>query len=140
MRGSFDLTLRFNSNNVRAEGKSKSLRIIKQSKIGAGAGKTQVFKALAGDFKVRASPTQLFLNTSPVIANVELINVQSLIKRLLSKLILIKAVDILPVRRIRRLLVYWQKLTLNQDILSVANCYRILFIKVPFLQKISKGQ
>ena len=30
---------------------------IKQKKIGAGVEKTQIFKAVAGDFKVKASPT-----------------------------------------------------------------------------------
>ena len=82
VRSPFDLALRFNSNSVRAEGKNKSLRIIEAielNKIGAGAGKTRIFKAVAGDFKVKASPTQLFLDTSPVIPNVELVNVHPLI-------------------------------------------------------------
>ena len=84
VRSPFDLALHFNNNNsVKAEGKSKSLRIIeaiKQNKIGAGAGKTQIFKAVVGDFKVKTSPTQLFLDTSPIIPNVELVNVHPLIK------------------------------------------------------------
>ena len=61
-------TPRFNNNSIRAGGKSKSQRVIqaiKQNKIGAGAGKTRTFKAVAGDFKVKTLPTQLFLHTSP---------------------------------------------------------------------------
>ena len=37
------------------------------------------------DFKVKTSPTQLFLDTSPVIPNAELVNVHPLIKRFLFK-------------------------------------------------------
>ena len=40
-----------------------------------------VFKVVAGDFKVKTSPTQLFLNTSPAIPKTELVNVYPLIKR-----------------------------------------------------------
>ena len=133
------MTLRFNNNSVRAEGKSKSQQImeaIELNKIGAGAGKTRIFKAVAGDFKVKASPTQLFLDTSPVIPNVELVNVHPLIKRLFSKEMLTKAVNIPPAGRISHFLVNWQKLTLNQDILSVAKGYKIPFIKIPFQRKI----
>ena len=139
IRSPFDLALRFNSNSLRVEGKGKSLRIIKaikQNKSGAGARKSQVFKVVAGDFKVKASPTQLFLDTSPVIPNVELVNVHSLIKRLFSKEMLTKAVDIPLAGSLSHFLVNWQKLTLNQDILSVVKGYRIPFIKMPFQQKI----
>ena len=118
----FDLSLRFNNNSVKVEGKSESLRIIeaiKRKKIGAGAGKTQIFKAVAGDFKVKASQTHLFLDTFPVIPNVELVNVHPSIKCLFSKEMLTKAVDIPPAGRITHSLVNWQKFTLNQDILSV---------------------
>ena len=79
VRSPFDLTLRFNKNSVRAEGKRKSLPVteaIKQNKIGVGAGKTQIFKAVAGDFKVKTLPTQVFLHTSPVIPNANLVNVR----------------------------------------------------------------
>ena len=61
VRKPFDLELRFNNNSVRAEGKSKSLRVIeamKQNKIEAGAGKTRIFKAVV-DFKVQRLPTHL---------------------------------------------------------------------------------
>ena len=138
VRSPFDLALRFNSNSVRAEGKNKSLRIIEAielNKIGAGAGKTRIFKAVAGDFKVKASPTQLFLDKSPVIPNVELVNVHPLIKRLFSKGMLTKAVNIPPAGRISHFLVNWQKLTLNQDILPVVKGYKIPFIKMPFQRK-----
>ena len=141
IRSPFDLALRFNSNSLRVEGKGKSLRIIKaikQNKSGAGARQSRVFKVVAGDFKVKASPTQLFLDTSPVIPNVELVNVHSLIKRLFSKEMLTKAVDIPPAGRINHSLVNWQKLTLNQNILSVVKGYRIRFIKIPSQRKISK--
>ena len=77
----------------------------------------------------------MFLETSPVIPNVELVNVHLLIKCLFSKEILTKAVDIPRAGRISQFLVNWQKLTLNQDILSVVNGYRT-FIKMPFQQKI----
>ena len=140
VRSPFDLALCFNNNNnVRTEGKSKSLRIIeaiKQNKIGARTGKTRIFKGVVGDFKVKASPTQLFLDTSLVITNVELVNVHHLIKRLFSKEMLTKAVDIPPAGRISHFLVNWQKLTLNQDILSVVKGYKIPFIKIPFQRKI----
>ena len=135
VRSPFDLALRFNNNSVRAEGKNKSLRIIEAielNKTGAGAGKMRVFKAVAGDFKVTASPTQLLLDTSPVIPNVELANVYPLIKRLFSKDMLTKAVNILPAGRMSHFLVNWQKLTLNEDILSVVKGYKIPFIKIPF--------
>ena len=36
---------------------------------------------MAGDSKVKTTPTQLFLDTSPVIPNAELVNVHPLIKR-----------------------------------------------------------
>ena len=49
---------------------------------------------MTGGFKVKASPTQLFLDTSPVIPNVELVNVHPLIKHLFTKEMLTKAVDI----------------------------------------------
>ena len=91
---------------------------------------------MAGDFKVKASPTQLFLDTSPVIPNVELANVHPLIKRLFSKDMLTKAVNILPARRISHFLVNCQKLTLYEDILSVVKGYKIPFIKTPFQRKI----
>ena len=92
---------------------------------------------MAGDFKIsKASPTQLFLDTSPVIPNVELANVHPLIKRLFSKDMLTKAVNILPAGRMSHFLVNWQKLTLNQDILSVVKGYKIPFIKIAFQRKI----
>ena len=84
-RSPFDIALGFNNNNVRAESKSKSLRIIetiKRKKTGAGSGKTRIFKAVAKDFKVKVSPTQLFLGTSTVVPNVELVNVHPLINGL----------------------------------------------------------
>ena len=49
---------------------------------------------------------------------------------------LTKAVDIPPAGRISYFLVNWQKLTLNQDFLSVVRGYKIPFIKIPFQQKI----
>ena len=127
VRSPFDLALRFNSNSVRAEGKNKSLRIIEAIELnqtGGGAGKTRIFKAVTGDFKVKVSPTQLFLDTSPVI------------KRLFSKEIITNALNIPPAGRISHFLVNWQKLTLNQDILSVVKGYKIPFIKIPFQRKI----
>ena len=140
VRNPFDLFLRFNNNSVRAEDRSKSLRIIKtikkENRIGTGIGKTWVFKALAGDFKVKTSPTQLFLDTSPVIPNTDLVNVHPLIKRLISKEMPTKALGIPPAGRISLFLVNWQKLTSNQDILTVTKGYTIRFIKVPFQQKI----
>ena len=48
---------------------------------------------------------------------------------------LTKAVDIPLAGRISHLLVNWQKLTLNQDILSEVKGYTIPFIKIPFQQK-----
>ena len=107
----------------------------KQIAIGAGAGKTRIFKAAAGDFKVKASPTQLFLDTSPVIPNVKLVNVHSLIKRLFSKEMLTKAVNIPPAGRISHFLVNWQKLTLNQDILPVVKGYKIPLSRYLFNEK-----
>ena len=83
VRSPFDLVLPFKNNSPREEDKSKSLQIIEAinlNKAGAGAGKIRIFKQLAGDFKIKASPTQLFLDTSPVIPNVELVNVHPLIK------------------------------------------------------------
>ena len=117
---------------------AKIIEAIKQNKIEAGAGKTRNFKAVAGDFKVKAPPTHLFLDTSPVIRNIELVNVHPLMKRLFSKEMLTKAVDIPPAGRINHSLVNWQKLTLNQNILSVVKGYRIRFIKIPSQRKISK--
>ena len=67
-----------------------------QNKIRAVAEKVRIFKAVVGDFKVKASSTQLFFNTSPVIKNAELVNVHPSIKRLFSKELLTKAVDIPP--------------------------------------------
>ena len=129
----------FQQQQRKSRGKNKLLRIIEAielNKTGAGAGKMRVFKAVAGDFKVTASPTQLLLDTSPVIPNVELANVYPLIKRLFSKDMLTKAVNILPAGRMSHFLVNWQKLTLNQDILSVVKGYKIPFIKIPFQRKI----
>ena len=97
---------------------------------------TQIFKAVAGDFEVKAPPTQMFLNTSPVIPNVELANIHPLIKCLFSKHMLTKAVNIPPTGRISHFLVNLQKLALNQDILSVVKGYKIPFIKIPFQRKI----
>ena len=117
VRSPFDLALHFNNNNsVKAEGKSKSLRIIeaiKQNKIGPGAGKIRIFKAVVRDFKVKASPAHLFFDTSPVIPNAELVNVHPLIKFLFSKEMLTEAADIPPAGRISHFLVNWQKLTVN---------------------------
>ena len=91
---------------------------------------------MAVDFKVKTSPTHLFLGISPVIPNEELVNVLPLIKRLFLKEMLTKAVDIPPAGRISHFLVNWQKLTLNQDVLSVVKGYTIPFIKITFQQKI----
>ena len=88
VRSPFDLALRFSNNIVRAEGKTKSLRVIeaiKQNEIGAGVGKTRIFKAVAGDFNVETLPTQLLFDKSPVIPNAVLVNVHPLIKHLFSK-------------------------------------------------------
>ena len=115
---------------------AKIIEAIKQNKIEAGAGKTRNFKAVAGDFKVKAPPTHLFLDTSPVIRNIELVNVHPLMKRLFSKEMLTKAVDIPPTGRISHFLVNCQKLILNQDTLSLVKGYRIPFIKIPFQWKI----
>ena len=68
------------------------------------------------------------ITNSTVIPNVELVNVNPFIKRLFSKEMLTKAVDIPLAGRISHFLVNWQKLTLNQDILSVVKGYRIPFI------------
>ena len=98
------------------KGKTKLLQVIKaikQNQIGAGAEKTRIFKLVAGDFKLKASPTQQFLDTSPVIPNQGLVNVHPLIKHLFSKEMLTKAVDIPPAGRISHFLWNWQKLTLN---------------------------
>ena len=78
---------------------------IKENKTGAETGKAQIFTAKAQGFKVKASPTQLFLDTSPVI--------KTLIKRDVNKS-------------------SKQTLTLNQNFLSVVKGYSILFIKIPF--------
>ena len=78
-----------------------------QSKIGAVAGKIQIFKVVTRDFKIKTSSAQLFLNTSPVIVNAELVNVHLLIKRLFSKQILTKAIDIPAAGRISHFLVNW---------------------------------
>ena len=51
---------------------------------------------------------------------------------------LTKAVDIPPAGRLNHFLVNWQKLTLNQNILSVVKGYRIRFIKILSQRKISK--
>ena len=78
----------------------------------------------------------MFLDTSPVIPNVELVNVHPLIKRSFSNGMLTKAVNIPPAGRISHFLVNWQKLTLNQDILSVVKGYKIPFTKIAFQRKI----
>ena len=49
------------------------IEVIKKNKIGAGAGKTRIFKAGVGGFKVKKSPTQPFLYTSSVISNAKLV-------------------------------------------------------------------
>ena len=49
---------------------------------------------------------------------------------------LTKTVDIPLAGSLSHFLVNWQKLTLNQDILSVVKGYRIPFIKMLFQQKI----
>ena len=84
----FDLALHFNSNSIRGEGKSKPLRItevIMQKKLELEQESHKFLKAVAGDFRVKGSPTQLFLDTSPVIPNAELVNNIQLIKYLFSK-------------------------------------------------------
>ena len=45
------------------------IEAVKENKIGAGTGKTRVFKAMAEDSKEKTSPTQLLLNTSSEIPN-----------------------------------------------------------------------
>ena len=95
-----------------------------------------MFKTVAGNFKAKTSPTQLFLNISPVIPNAELVNVHLLSKRLFSKEMLTKTADIPPGVRISHFLVNLKKLTLNRDILSVVKGHRISSIKIPFEQKI----
>ena len=70
VRSPIDLALRFNNSSLKANGKSKTLLVIeavKENKIGAGTGKTRVFKAMAEDSKEKTSPTQLLLNTSSEI-------------------------------------------------------------------------
>ena len=64
-----------------------------------------MFKMVAGNFKAKTSPTELFLNISPVIPNAELVNVHLLIKRLFSKEMLTKIADIPPAVRISHFLV-----------------------------------
>ena len=49
------------------------IEVIKKNKIGGGAGKTQIFKAVVGGFKVKKSPTQSFLYTSSVIPNAKFV-------------------------------------------------------------------
>ena len=49
---------------------------------------------------------------------------------------LTNVVDIPPAGRVSHLLVNWQKLTLNQDILSVVKDYTKPFIKIHSQQKI----
>ena len=97
---------------------------------------------MVGSFKIKASPAELFFDKSPVIPNSELVNVHTLIKRLLSKEMLTRAVDIPLSERISNFLVNSQKLILNQDILLVVKGYTILFIKMPFQQnsKFSKNE
>ena len=67
---------------------------------------------------MKTSPNLLFLDTYLVIPNAELENVHPLIKRLYSKEMLTKAVDIPLAGRISHAIVNWKKLTLKQDILS----------------------
>ena len=62
--------------------------------------------------------------------------ISPVIKRLFSKEIITNALNIPPAGRISHFLVNWQKLTLNQDILSVVKGYKIPFIKIPFQRKI----
>ena len=85
-----------------------------ENKIWAGAEKKRKFQ---GRFKIKTSPNPLFLDTSPIIPNAELVNVHPLIKRLFSKEMLTKVVDIPPAGKISHFLVNWQKLILNQEIL-----------------------
>ena len=78
VRSHFDLPLHFNNNSIRAEG-NKYISTSNHGSQGenetaARAGKTRVFKVVARDFKVEISPTQLFLDTSPVIANTQIVN------------------------------------------------------------------
>ena len=74
---------------------------------------------MVGCFKIKTSPAELFFDKSPVIPNSELVNVHTLIKRLLSKEMLTRAVDIPLSERISNFLVNSRKLILNQDILLV---------------------
>ena len=115
------MALHFNNNRRRAEGRRKSLwelAATEKNKIRAEAQETRFFKAVAGSFTVKTSPNLLFLDTYLVIPNAELENVHPLIKRLYSKEMLTKAVDIPLAGRISHAIVNWKKLTLKQDILS----------------------
>ena len=49
------------------------IEVIKKKNNGAGAGKTRIFKGVVGGFKVKKSPTQLFLYMSSVIPNATLV-------------------------------------------------------------------
>ena len=91
------------------------------------AGKTQIFKVVTGDFKVKTSPTQ------PVLQHISCNSKCRAGKR---SSINKKAVDIPPAERISHYLINWQKLTLNQDILSVLKGIKMPFIKIPFQRKI----
>ena len=51
------------------------MAVKEENETGARAGKTRVFKVVARDFKVETSPTQLFLDRSPVNANTQIVNV-----------------------------------------------------------------
>lgn len=79
----------------------------------------QIFKAVAEDFKVKTSLTPLFLNTFTVITNAKLEQKKQTFFQLT------KVVDIPSPGRIIYFLVNSQKLTLNQDILSVVKGYTI---------------
>ena len=80
----------------------------------------------------------MFIDKSQVTTNTntDLVNIHALIKPLFSKEMLTKAVNIPPAGRISPFLINWQKLTSNQDIISVIKGYNIPFIKSSFQQKI----
>ena len=85
---------------------------------------------------VKTSSTQLFLGAFPVFPSTDLVNVHQLINCLFSKETSRKRADISLAGWISHFLVNWQKLTLNQDILSVVKGYIIPFFKITFRQKI----
>ena len=139
VRNPFDLALRFNNNSLKGNGRSKSLLAIeaaKENKIGARAGKTRVFKAMAGGFKVKTSPTQLFLNTSLVVPKCRTSKRSSIDKTLAFKR---------DVNKSNRHLSSWKDKSLLSKLgkvdfkpggsVSGIKDYTIPFIKIPFSTK-----